>query len=178
MRSSRTSNSIAQELDNIKIDPHWDDETIIDFYKKKTREICARLEAEEKLKKKELLLNNNNNYFIAKNIRMFKLKRPNSAIKSTNSNFRTQLGNKPELINKNRITSAQISYNKRIEEPESVLNMLFPYVNENEFRIEPYKSGVSSRIGDTIKMNPNTIIVRNEGVVQFEDENCIWYLTK
>ena len=44
--------------------------------------------------------------------------------------------------------------------------------------IEPYKPGVSSRIGDTIKMNPNTIIVHNEGVIQFEDENCIWYLTK
>ena len=44
--------------------------------------------------------------------------------------------------------------------------------------IEPYKPGISSIIGDTITMNPNTIIVRNEGVVQFEDENCIWYLTK
>ena len=159
MRSSRTSNSIAQELENIKIDVHWDEETVIEFYKKKTREICARLEKEEKLKKKELLLNNNNNYFIAKNIRMFKLKRPNSAIKSTNSNFRTQLGNKPELINKNRITSAQISYNKRIEEPESVLNMLFPYVNENEFRIEPYKSGADIR-KEYMERRHNTPVVK------------------
>ena len=56
MINSFPTSSIEQELENIKIDSHWDDETIISFYKKKTREICARLEAEEKVKKKELLL--------------------------------------------------------------------------------------------------------------------------
>ena len=32
-----------------------------------------------------------------------------------------------------------------MEEPESVLNMLFPYVNENDFKIEPFKSGADLR---------------------------------
>ena len=143
MRNS--SNSIAQELENIKIDAHWDEETVIDFYKKKTREICARLEAEEKIKKKELLLNNYNNNFITKNIRMFKLKRPNSSIKSTNNTFRAQSANKLKLINKDRINFSKTPYNKKNEESESVLNMLFPYVNESEFRIEPFKSGADIR---------------------------------
>ena len=102
MKNSLSSNQIEKELDQLKIDPHWDDETIIDFYKKKTREICARLEAEEKIKKKELLLNN-------------------------------------------RKESAKFEVIKKVEEPESVLNMLFPYVNENDFRIEPFKSGTDIR---------------------------------
>ena len=57
MKNYLSSNQIEKELDKIKIDSHWDDETIIEFYKKKTREICARLEEEERIKKKELLLN-------------------------------------------------------------------------------------------------------------------------
>ena len=81
MINSFPTSSIEQELENIKIDSHWDDETIISFYKKKTREICARLEAEEKVKKKELLLTNTNNNFVKKNIKLYKLKRPNKYFK-------------------------------------------------------------------------------------------------
>ena len=143
MKNSLSSNQIEKELDQLKIDPHWDDETIIDFYKKKTREICARLEAEEKIKKKELLLNNRNNNFINKNIKLFKMKRPNSAIKLDN-NLRRKSSNKPIIIN-NRKESAKFEVIKKVEEPESVLNMLFPYVNENDFRIEPFKSGTDIR---------------------------------
>ena len=143
MKNSLSSNQIEKELDQLKIDPHWDDETIIDFYKKKTREICARLEAEEKIKKKELLLNNRNNNFINKNIKLFKMRRPNSAIKLDN-NLRRKSSNKPIIIN-NIKESAKFEYIKKVEEPESVLNMLFPYVNENDFRIEPFKSGTDIR---------------------------------
>lgn len=143
MRSSHNSSSIDRELENFKIDPHWDEETIIDIYKKKVREICAQLEKEEKLKKKELLLSANNN-FIAKNIRLFKsqnIKRPNSAVKLLSFN-------KISKINNKRRESAKQEISPRLEEPESVLNMLFPYVNENDFQIEPFKSG-----GDLRKEN-------------------------
>ena len=143
MKNYLSSNQIEKELDKIKIDSHWDDETIIEFYKKKTREICARLEEEERIKKKELLLNNKNNNFITKNIRLFKMKRPNSAMKFDN-NLRKRSLNKP-IVNINRKESAKLEYLKKVEEPESVLNMLFPYVNENDFRIEPFKSGSDIR---------------------------------
>ena len=144
MKTTNYSTSIDQELDNIKIDPHWDDETIIDFYKKKTREICARLEAEEKLKKKELLLNSNNNNFITKNVKMLKLQRPNSAAK-INNNFRTQSGYKSKLTKSSKLSTSGKPYDYKIEQTESVLNMLFPYVNENDFKIEPFKSGADIR---------------------------------
>ena len=137
MRISYTS-SIERDLENFKIDPHWDDEMIIDIYKKKIREICAKLENEEKIKKKELLLSTSDN-FIAKNIKLLKsqnMKRPNSSAKL--------------LINKNsklksRVESSKTPNNPKIEQPESVLNMLFPYVNEKEFQIEPFKSGADLR---------------------------------
>ena len=76
---------------------------------------------------------------------MFKLKRQNSSIKSTNNTFRAQSANKLKLINKDRINISKTPYNKKNEESESVLNMLFPYVNESEFRIEPFKSGADIR---------------------------------
>ena len=117
---------------------------IIDFYKKKTREICARLEAEEKLKKKELLLNSNNNNFITKNVKMLKLQRPNSAAK-INNNFRTQSGYKSKLTKSSKLSTSAKPYDYKIEQTESVLNMLFPYVNENDFKIEPFKSGADIR---------------------------------
>jgi len=144
MKSSFNSNSNVPELDNIKIDSHWDDDTIIEFYKKKTREICARLEEEEKIKKKELLLINNNNNFVTKNVKMFKIKRANSAVKNKN-NFRKKSGSSSISLKDKRIVSAKFPQMKKTEEPESVLNMLFPYVNENDFKIEPFKSGADIR---------------------------------
>ena len=146
MLNSFPTSSIDQELENIKIDSHWDDDTIISFYKKKTREICARLEAEEKVKKKELLLTSSNNNFVKKNIKLFKVKRPNSSYKIYNK-FRNKSGNNSKLIkNNNRtILPKPPLTTKKIEESKSVLNMLFPYVNENDFKIEPFKSGEDLR---------------------------------
>ena len=159
MKNYLSSNQIEKELDKIKIDSHWDDETIIEFYKKKTREICARLEEEERIKKKELLLNNKNNNFITKNIRLFKMKRPNSAMKFDN-NLRRRSLNKP-ILDINRKESAKLEYLKKVEEPESVLNMLFPYVNENDFRIEPFKSGNDIREEYLIKRQNSKVVKVN-----------------
>ena len=160
MTNSFHSLSIDQELANIKIDSHWDDDTIISFYKKKAREICARLEAEEKVKKKELLLSNTNNNYVQKNIKMLKLKRPNSSYKINSGSFRSQSGNNSKLIKRNRITSANSPpIISKKEEPESVLNMLFPYVNENDFKIEPFKSGAELR-KEYLEKRQNTPIIR------------------
>ena len=56
MRNSNVSESIERELDNFRPDSHWDDDAIIEYYKKKTREICFRLEEEEKIKKKRIII--------------------------------------------------------------------------------------------------------------------------
>ena len=140
MRNSHESNSIDRELDNFKIDSHWDDDAIINYYKKKTREICFRLEEEERIRKKDLLLNNNRNSLLKNAI----LKRKKgSSFRSKNSNNNSKISG--NVSPSKRIVSARPQKIKKIEEPESVLNMLFPYVNENDFKIEPFKSGADLR---------------------------------
>ena len=160
MINSFPTSSIEQELENIKFDSHWDDDTIISFYKKKTREICARLEAEEKVKKKELLLTNTNNNFVQKNKKLFKLKRPNTSYKIHNS-FRTKSGNNTKLIKNKILSNKSPLANTKMEESESVLNMLFPYVNENDFKIEPFKSGADLKKEYLLKGQSTPIIKVN-----------------
>ena len=128
MRNSNVSNSIERELDNFRPDSHWDDDAIIEYYKKKTREICSRLEEEEKIKKKDFLLNNN---------------KIGSSFRSNPSNNNSKISHFSSSVK--RIESAKPQKIKIIEEPESVLNMLFPYVNEKDFKIEPFKSGADLR---------------------------------
>lgn len=142
MRNNNFSNSIERELENFRPDSHWDDDAIIEYYKKKTREICAILEEEEKIKKKEFLLNRNKN-FLSDNKKALK----NHNFKRVGSSFRLRPSNNNSKISLSikRIDSAKPQKIKTIEEPESVLNMLFPYVNENDFKIEPFKSGSDLR---------------------------------
>ena len=145
MRNSNFSNAVERELDNFRPDSHWDDDEIIEYYKKKTREICSILEDEERIKKKEFLLNNNKN-FIIKNRNFVKKK----SINRVGSSFRSHPSNNNSKISQvsskmKRVESAKPRTIKTIEQPESVLNMLFPYVNENDFKIEPFKSGADLR---------------------------------
>ena len=158
MKNYLSSNQIEKELDKIKIDSHWDDETIIEYYKKKTREICARLEEEEKIKRKDLLLNNNKNFIIknTNNAQSQKLKRNSSSFREQNTNNKSKL-DRPSFHN--RIGSAKPKIVKKIEENESVLNMLFPYVNENDFKIEPFKSGADLR-KEKRKKNSNIPVIK------------------
>ena len=147
MRNSNVSNSIERELDNFRPDSHWDDDAIIEYYKKKTREICSRLEEEEKIKKKDFLLSlNNNKRFLLKNANICKNQSNNkigSSFRSNPSNNNSKISHFSSSIK--RIESAKPQKIKIIEEPESVLNMLFPYVNEKDFKIEPFKSGADLR---------------------------------
>ena len=145
MRNSNVSNSIERELDNFRPDSHWDDDAIIEYYKKKTREICSRLEEEEKIKKKDFLLNNNKR-FLLKNANICKNQSNNkigSSFRSNPSNNNSKISHFSSSIK--RIESAKPQKIKIIEEPESVINMLFPYVNEKDFKIEPFKSGADLR---------------------------------
>lgn len=162
MRNSNISNSIERELDNFRPDPHWDDDEIIEYYKKKTREICFRLEEEERIKKKDLLLNNNRNFLIknTKMIKSQKLNRIGSSFRArpSNNNSKASGNSSPN----NRLSSARPKIVKKIEETESVLNMLFPYVNENDFKIEPFKSGADLRNENRRKRENIPVIKLNQ----------------
>ena len=157
MTNSNLSELIEKELDSFKPDSHWDDDAIIDYYKKKTREICFRLEDEEKIKKKKFILNNNKDFLrrskVCKSQKInridpifrIKIQKNNSKLKKVDSsNKRTE--SEKSAINKN-------------EGHESVLNMLFPYVNENDFKIEPFKTG-ADLINENRKKRGNIPVIK------------------
>jgi hypothetical protein len=152
---------IEKDLDEFRPDSHWDDDTIIEYYKKKTREICGILEEDERRRKKELLLNNKN-FFIrnAKEARNKKKVRPGSSFRVSLSNHSSKIDRLSSPIN--RMESANTQKVEKIEETESVLNMLFPYVNENDFKIEPFKSGADLRNENRIKRENIPIIKMNQ----------------
>ena len=118
----------------------WEDEKLISYYKKRAREICAQLEKEE-LTKKKGLLNFNPSQFKPK----FDFKFHNS---KTNSKI-----HKPKHRNKDNIF-----LQKTDTYTESVLSMLFPYVKEEHFRIEPFKTGAD--IIKERKNNPNINLIK------------------
>jgi hypothetical protein len=158
MYNSNISDSIDRDLDNFRPDSHWDDDAIIAYYKKKAREICAKLEEEEKNKKKNLLLLNNNRNLIIKKGNPQNMKYKGSSFRSKNSSNNSKI-RKTSL---KRIQSANPQKIRKVEETESVLNMLFPYVNENDFKIEPFKSGADLRKEHRKKMENNIIKLNQE----------------
>ena len=119
----------------------WEDEKLISYYKKKTREICALLEKEE-LSKKKSLLNYNPTQFRPK--------------------FDFKFNKTPKSI---KMPENQINIFPQKNEPESVLCMLFPYVKEEHFRIEPFKTG-----SDIIKERKN---MHNLNLVKLNQEKRI-----
>ena len=113
----------------------WDDEKLINYYKRKAREICYQLQKEEEYNKKGLL-----NY--------------------VPKHFKPKLDFKFPRIKANslkkKITPQKILTTK--QETESVLNMLFPYVKEDHFKIEAFKTG-SDLLRETMN-KPNITIVK------------------
>ena len=119
----------------------WEDEKLISYYKKRAREICAQLEKEEQTKKKGLL-NFNPGQFKPK----FDFKFRNSSKHSKNIKTR----------NNNNFFFTQKT------ETESVFNMLFPYVKEEHFHVEPFKTGAEIIKERKHKPNLNLIILNQE----------------
>ena len=123
----------------------WEDEKLISYYKKKAREICAQLEKEELTKKKGLL-----NIFPNQFKPQFNFKFNNNSksiltsSRSQNKKFKTRNNNNNLLATK--------------RDTESVLGMLFPYVKEEHFHIEPFKTGAD--IIRERKNNPNLKIIK------------------
>ena len=113
----------------------WDDEKLISYYKKKAREICSQLEKEDEYKKKGLL-----NYVPQKFKPNFNFK-----FQKTRSN-----SIKRDLAPQKTVSTKQ--------DTESVLNMLFPYVKEDHFKIEEFKTG-SDLLRET-KLKPNIKIIK------------------
>ena len=126
---------IGNDNDDQRPSYKWDDEKIIHYYKRKAREICSLLEKEDAYKKKGLL-----NYVP----RQFK---PNLDFKFERT--------KKNSFKKNVDPKRNINIK---QETESVLNMLFPYVKEDHFKIESFKTG--SDLINEKKYKPNVTIIK------------------
>ena len=124
-----------KDLDDQKPSYKWDDEKLINYYKRKTREICYKLQKEEEYNKKGLL-----NYVPKQFKPKFDFKFPRI---------------KANSLKKKKIPQKILTTKL---EAESVLNMLFPYVKEDHFKIEAFKTG-SDLIRETM-FRPNITIVK------------------
>ena len=134
----RQSQQIMPETPSYK----WEDEKLISYYKKRAREICAQLEIEERTKKKGLLNFNPSQFKPKFNFKFRNLSNANS--KHLNQKL------KPKLFNPQKI------------ETESVFSMLFPYVKEEHFLIEPFKTGADIIREKQNKPNLNIIKLNQE----------------
>ena len=114
----------------------WDDEKIISYYKRRAREICYQLTKEEQIKKKGLL-----NYIP----KTFKPKFNFHSFHPISNSSTHRTINKPKTIPKKK-------------DVESVLNMLFPYVKEEPFKIEEFKTGAD--IIKEARNKPNISIIK------------------
>jgi hypothetical protein len=122
----------------------WEDEKLITYYKKRAREICAQLELEERNKKKGLL-----NFSPIQFKPKFNFKFRNSRNTSTNSKHIKI----PKIIS---------NFPTQRTESETVLTMLFPYVKEEHFHIEPFKTGADIIRERKFKPNLNLIKLNQE----------------
>ena len=137
--------NIKKDILEFSPNPQWDDDTLIEYYKKKTREICGCLEAKSKIQQRQIILNHNNQYKyslnrIQKKNKLHIISSGFRAPSKTKSSKRKVISANPTKNNINPLPKIEVQ-----EENESVLNMLFPYVNENNFKIEPFKSGEDLR---------------------------------
>ena len=131
---------VKQEIISENPSYKWEDEKLISYYKKRAREICAQLEKEEQTKKKGLL-NFNQNHFKPK----FDFQFRNNSKLTYSKTVKEKNRFKPDIFTPKR-------------ETESVLSMLFPYVKEEHFRIEPFRTGAD--IIRERKKNPNLNIIK------------------
>ena len=115
----------------------WEDEKLITYYKKRAREICAYLEKEEQTKKKGLLNFNPSKF------------KPKFDFK-----FRNKSNHSKTIKSRNNIN---FFYNQK-RDTESVFSMLFPYVKEEHFHVEPFKTGAD--ILREKKQRPNLILIQ------------------
>lgn len=131
LREMISSKILKDEYDNIRPPPNLDDEQLISFYKKQEREICKKL----------------SNHTIEPSLqvttRYKSAKRPNTARCYNNSS------------KKNKIHSSQSQHKiKGSNNNDNVLSMLFPYINEDDFKIQEYEPGKSTKKNlEVVKVN-------------------------
>lgn len=139
---------LKDDYDNLRPDPNYDDEQLINFYKKQGREICEKLESftidnEANMRKSS---KKSQFYFSAQKQRNTSLYKSNILYNTNTTRFRPQSG--LNSLNSFSYQSNQIqsqSFKGNNDGNENVLTMLFPYINEDDFKIREHEPGKSNK---------------------------------
>lgn len=149
-----TKSVIRDDYDYLKPDASLDDDQLITFYKKQSREICKKLQ--------EVKTNEDTTiHKITK--RGLSAQRTtasaHSSKTSTSSSVRSNTQNSRPITAKPSFTKTH----RKSQEPESVLTMLFPYIKEEDFQIKEYNPGKSEKKNhlEVIRVNMETKIKSN-----------------
>ena len=177
---------LKHDYDNIRHDPYWDDDKIIEFYKQKKREICKVLSnndtfdynAQTKLTKKTNYNKTKNSLSSTRHTTRPKSAYSNkmnnnntnlSSVVSLKKNIKNKILNNSVAINdsNNKIIKNNYSVNNSLfhnennNKTENVITMLFPYINPDDFDIKKNDDLKIEKKVEIIKLNQEKRIKSN-----------------
>ena len=157
---------LKDDYDYLKPDPSWDDQKLIDFYKKKSREICKILEesqttdtsANKLTKKSNTIRPQSKSILSSKSSSNYSSSRMSSSKSKTVFNQSNNNSKVPQSKTLN-LKDEQ----KKKNENESVLTMLFPYIKQEEFQMKSFnpESNNDEKNLEVIKLNQERRIKSN-----------------
>ncbi len=157
---------LNDDYDYLKPDPSWDDQKLIDFYKKKSREICKILEESQTTDTSANKLTRKSN-----TIRPHSKSISSSKSSSNYSSSRMSSSKSKTVFNQSNNNSKDPhsktlnlkDEQKKKNENESVLTMLFPYIKQEEFQMKSFnpESNNDEKNLEVIKLNQERRIKSN-----------------
>ena len=157
---------LKDDYDYLKPDPSWDDQKLIDFYKKKSREICKILEESQTTDTSANKLTRKSN-----TIRPHSKSISSSKSSSNYSSSRMSSSKSKTVFNQSNNNSKDPhsktlnlkDEQKKKNENESVLTMLFPYIKQEEFQMKSFnpESNNDEKNLEVIKLNQERRIKSN-----------------
>ncbi len=157
---------LNDDYDYLKPDPSWDDQKLIDFYKKKSREICKILEESQTTDTSANKLTRKSNTIRphSKSISSSKSSSNYSSSRMSSSKSKTvfnQSNNNSKVPQSKTLTLKDEQ--KKKNENESVLTMLFPYIKQEEFQMKSFnpESNNDEKNLEVIKLNQERRIKSN-----------------
>ena len=157
---------LKDDYDYLKPDPSWDDQKLIDFYKKKSREICKILEESQTTDTSANKLTRKSNTIRphSKSISSSKSSSNYSSSRMSSSKSKTvfnQSNNNSKVPQSKTLTLKDEQ--KKKNENESVLTMLFPYIKQEEFQMKSFnpESNNDEKNLEVIKLNQERRIKSN-----------------
>ena len=157
---------LKDDYDYLKPDPSWDDQKLIDFYKKKSREICKILEESQTTDTSANKLTRKSNTIRPQSKSILSSKSASnyssSRISSSKSKTVFNQSNNNSKVPQSKTLTLKDEQKKK-NENESVLTMLFPYIKQEEFQMKSFnpESNNDEKNLEVIKLNQERRIKSN-----------------